>query len=209
MNVFLSRPSWVPPEFDKGLSGFLRVLEGYRLRPRTIGTTDFPSRSPLDEVIKLMEKCVGAIILGYPQIEVRSGFIKDKKIDNSFLLGTEWNHIEASLAYAMRVPLLVIHHTNVVRGIFDRGAINGYIYSRDLIDASWPLSPEISGALKNWVDSLAGSANDITSGELKRGGQVCPNCSSRSAKVFLSPIPPDFLVIENANYECNKCGYKK
>ncbi|KKK64294.1 hypothetical protein LCGC14_2985660, partial [marine sediment metagenome] len=153
-NVFLSRPTWISSEFEKGLQGFLQVLDSHNLRPRTIGTTDFPNKSPLDEVIKLMEECAGSIILGYPQIEVSSGFLKGKKIKKSFSLGTEWNHIEASLAYAKKLPLLVIHHTSVVRGIFEIGALNNYIYSKDLSDATWPLSPEISGALKNWVDSL-------------------------------------------------------
>src|SRR5687767_6169556 len=110
MNVFVSRPTVVAPEYRDGMEGFLRVLTTMDLNPRTIGTTDYPSRSPLDEVIGLMDQCVGAVILGYPQIRMSSGYIRDKPINGELLLPTEWNHIEAGLAYARGLPLLVIHH---------------------------------------------------------------------------------------------------
>jgi hypothetical protein len=31
-------------------------------------------------------------------------------------LPTEWNHIEAALAYSQQLPLLVIHHRGIKRG---------------------------------------------------------------------------------------------
>ena len=77
--IFLSRPNWVSEDLGKGLDGFLEVMRSYELSPRTIGTTDYPSNSPMDEVIRLMKDCVGAIILGYPQIFVESGRVKKKR----------------------------------------------------------------------------------------------------------------------------------
>ncbi len=79
-NIFLSRPTWVSPKFTRGLEGFYRLLESHKLKPRTIGTTDYPAKSPLDEVIALMKKCRGAIIIGYPQIMVEAGKVKDNLI---------------------------------------------------------------------------------------------------------------------------------
>ena len=70
----------------------------------------------MDEVIRLMKQCGGAIVLGVPQIEVRAGVLKGNDIDEPFSLGTEWNHIEAALAYALELPTLVIHDQTVVRG---------------------------------------------------------------------------------------------
>jgi hypothetical protein len=52
-NIFVSRPNWIPSEFDKGLESFYNLLKAHELKPRTIGQTDFPSKSPLDEVIDL------------------------------------------------------------------------------------------------------------------------------------------------------------
>ena len=101
-----------------------------------------------------MKKCQGTIVLGVPQIEILNGKIKEKDISAPIHLGTEWNHIEAALAHSMNHPLLVIHHSTVKRGIFDRGACNTFLYSVDMKNPSWPLSDEISGALINWKSEL-------------------------------------------------------
>jgi hypothetical protein len=152
-DVFISRPTWIGEEFKEGLDGFLSFLETHDLRPRTIGSSDYPTESPLDEVITLMDECEGAIILGYPQIYVINGKIKGSE-KGAFQLPTEWNHIEATLAYANNKPLLVIHHKGITRGIFDRGAISKFIYEKDLTVSNWFLSQNIRGALMKWKSSI-------------------------------------------------------
>ena len=164
IDVFLSRPTWLPDEFTNGLTRFLSFLKTHDLKPHTIGATDYPNQGPLDEVIALIDRCRGAIILGYPQIVIAEGRIKDLPIQGEVLLPTEWNHIEAGLAYARSLPLLVIHHIGVIRGIFDRGAINNFIYEVDLRASDWPLTPQISGALTKWkTDVLARPIDPPTS----------------------------------------------
>jgi hypothetical protein len=92
-NVFLSRPTWISKEYTKGLDNFLGFLSGHNLLPRTIGVSDYPNKSPLDKVISVMNECKGVIILGYPQIIVRTGIVKDKKLrsgsQQQLLLATE------------------------------------------------------------------------------------------------------------------------
>ena len=149
-DVFISRPTWVAPNFRAGLDGFLGSLKSLGLNPRTIGSTDYPSKAPLDEVIRLMERCAGAVILGYPQIVVASGSVKDTPLSSPLMLPTEWNHIEAGLAYARGLPLLVIHHRGVSRGIFDRGALSSFVYELNLEEAAWPLSERVRGAVETW-----------------------------------------------------------
>ncbi len=123
IDIFISRPTWIAEEFKEGLTGFLSFLDTHDIKPRTLGCTDYPTESPLDEVITVMDECQGAIILGYPQIYVKKGNIKE--VENSdFLLPTEWNHIEATLAYIKKKPLLIIHHKGISRGIFEHGAIS-------------------------------------------------------------------------------------
>ena len=154
IHVFVSRPTWVRDVFERGLQGFLSRLVDYGMQSHTLGASDYPNRAPLDEVIRLLDMCQGAVILGYPQIEVSDGKIKGRPVSEMVYLPTEWNHIEAGLAYARGLPLLVIHHIGVCRGIFDRGAINSFIYEKDLTDPAWPLAPEISGALRSWRDQV-------------------------------------------------------
>lgn len=153
INIFISRPTWIAEEFKEGLTGFLSFLDTHDITPRTLGSTDYPTESPLDEVITIMDDCKGAIILGYPQIYVLSSVIKESGKDD-FLLPTEWNHIEAALAYMKKMPLLIIHHKGITRGIFEHGAISKFIYEKDLSKTNWFLSEDIKGALKKWKASI-------------------------------------------------------
>ncbi|MGN6195820.1 MAG: hypothetical protein ACTHOB_12840 [Ginsengibacter sp.] len=153
-SIFLSRPNWIPSECRDGLNNFLSLLKSHELEPRTIGATDYPSKSPMDAVIDLLYECEGAIILGYPQIQITAGSIKDKTIEKLIPLSTEWNHIEAGLAHALGLPLFIIHDTNISRGIFDRGVLNYFLYEKDFCDNSWGISPDIAGALTKWKSQL-------------------------------------------------------
>ena len=162
-NIFISRPTWVAPEFEKGLEGFIALITSHDLVPRTLGVSDHPNDSPLDEVISILDECVGAIILGYPQIEIEKGSLKNKPIDTTpLLLPTEWNHIEAGLAYARGLPLLVLHHTNVRRGIFDRGALNKFLHQVDFRDNAWFSSSSIIGAFSAWKKKLPEKPTNIS-----------------------------------------------
>lgn len=154
IDIFLSRPNWISAEFAEGLNNFNNFLKSHDLNPRTLGVNDYPTESPLDEVIGLMKKCNGAIILGYPQIQVTAGMLKDNKIEEVLLLPTEWNHIETGLAYAKGLPALLIHHKNIKRGVFDRGAVNSFLYEIDLSNPSWPLIDRVSGALTSWLPKV-------------------------------------------------------
>lgn len=156
MNIFISRPTWVDEPYRKGLEIFLTRLNDLGFQPHTLGTTDYPTKAPLDGVIEIMSQCKGAVILGYPQISISSGSIKDENIEGTIVLPTEWNHIEAGLAYSKKLPLLVIHHIGIVRGIFDRGAINSFLFSKDLTNPEWSTKDDISGAIRSWRDEVLG-----------------------------------------------------
>jgi hypothetical protein len=147
VKIFLSRPTWIDPQFEEGLEGFMTLLSNLKLEPKTLGVSDYPTKTPLDEVIEIMKHCKGTIVLGYPQIQIDSGQVKNKNIDPPLTLATEWNHIEAALAYANGLPLLLIHHEGVSRGIFDRGVLNAFVHSIDLTKSNWAVSKEINGAL--------------------------------------------------------------
>lgn len=150
IDIFLSRPTWIEEKFKEGLYNFYKILKNLEINPRTIGKSDYPIDSPLDEVISLMNKCCGLIVLGYPQIKIHKGFVKDVRIKNTVELPTEWNHIETSLAYVRKLPILLIHHERVGRGVFDRGAVSKFLYEIDFTKSDWPLDDNIHGALNNW-----------------------------------------------------------
>jgi hypothetical protein len=208
IEIFLSRPTLVSDQFKQGLDEFLGLLGAMEFSPRTLGVSDYPAKGPMDEVIDLLECCEGMIVLGYPQLEITTGFVKMKPVSN-VVLATEWNHIEASLAYARRIPLLVIHHAGVCRGIFDRGTLNSFVYERDLSSGGWALAPEIRGALAKWKSQIAGKPLGAVAANVgNSGAPSCPNCSTASKRFYLNLIPADFVPIERASHECSRCGFK-
>src|SRR5258708_30934241 len=109
LDVFVSRPTVLHDSFQAGLKVFLQRLADLQLTPHTLGATDHPVKAPLDEVIELLNRCRGAVILGYPQIQVSTGLLRNRWLEKPLTLPTEWNHIEAGLAYARGLPWLVIH----------------------------------------------------------------------------------------------------
>lgn len=216
-NIFLSRPTWVGPEFVQGLEAFTSILKSYKINPKTLGVSDYPTNTPLDEVISIMDQCVGAIILGYPQIEVKEGVLKGDIIDSSVILATEWNHIEAGLAYAKGLPLLVIHHKGVQRGIFDRGAISKFLYEVDLSNSTWFSEESIIGAIGTWREKL-NNTNYVESSESpqqddlqfdqrlgiftskKTSSSYCTSC------YHLSPSKRVELQVRDNGWRCHACG---
>jgi hypothetical protein len=206
MQVFISRPTWVAENFQEGLRVFLKYVEGMGLVPRTLGATDYPSRAPLDEVIEIMSSCKGAIVLGYPQLIVSSGFVKSEEVRGEITLATEWNHIEAALAYAKGLPMLVIHHRSVSRGIFERGVMNAFLHSIDLTSPTWALDESFDRSLKHWIkDCEAGRSNfSVAERAIQSAKPICPNCSSNGRPVYLSQLPVGFRL---GKWKCTRCNY--
>ncbi len=206
-DVFLSRPTWVAPEFNAGLENFLRLLESIDLKPRTLGATDYPSKSPLEEVINLMRVCRDAIVLGYPQVTVERGQCREADC-SGLALPTEWNHIEAALAYLQGLPLLMIHHKSISRGVFDRGAVSAFLYEVDLRVPGWSMARSTNGALLKWKnDCLAAAVQVVTTFPTTSGKPLCPNCSSVGRPFYLRPIGEPFRAIAGGDWECSQCKY--
>ncbi len=213
MNIFISRPNWFEEKYKVGFDKFNSFLLNNNIIPRTLGISDYPNQSPLDEVIRIMKECKGIIVLGYPQINIKEGSIKGDKINSTLNLATEWNHIEAALAYSLNLPMLIFHDKNVGRGVFDRGTLNSFIHEVDLSNDSWILEPNIIGAFNTWKTksqnfSISGSIKNVNEFEefkgmffkRKKTGDFddtvyCPDC--KSPMMALEKILP---------YMCSKCG---
>lgn len=191
----------------QGLDNFLRLLASVGLQPRTLGATDDPSKSPLDEVIDLMRACRGTMVLGYPQITVGRGTCRETDC-SGLCLQTEWNHIEAALAYSLGLPLLIIRHKGVSRGVFDRGAVSAFLYEVDLREPGWPIERSTNGALLKWKnDCLAAPVRTLNSDPAMNDRPLCPNCSTAGRPFYLRPIGEPFRTIAGGEWECSRCQY--
>ncbi|WP_321470924.1 hypothetical protein [Halarcobacter sp.] len=64
--------------------------------------------------------------------------------------------------------------------------------------------------LKDEIIELKNKVNELNLQAVQPNTDIpsCPNCSTTKIKQYLSPIPKDFIEIENATHECSKCGFK-
>jgi hypothetical protein len=157
IEIFVSRPNWVPSGLEKHLPEFYDCLENLGFKPKTIGTNVVPMASPFEEVVNLMERCQCTIVLGMPQIFVDTGRIKKDEITTKVMLPTEWNQIEATALIMLKKPTLMLLHKSVIaRGVFERGAANVFVHEFDCSYAGWSkkLIPNLE-ALKERVSGLA------------------------------------------------------
>ena len=53
-SIFLSVLTNIPDDYKEGYDNFLNLLSLQNLTQRTLGTTDFATRTPLDELVELM-----------------------------------------------------------------------------------------------------------------------------------------------------------
>ena len=101
--IFISRPTVIGNEYEKSYRAFERFFKSEGFLPRRLGKSDYSLKAPLVAVMKLMEECKGAIILGYPHHEVVYSQTKGGEVINEhgILLPTPWNQIEGTLAYKL------------------------------------------------------------------------------------------------------------
>lgn len=158
INVFVSRPNNLNEEQEQIMQRIEHLLEGRGMRARTIGKTDFPNVSPMRAVEQLMRQCSGAVILGFPQTLIQKGVSKprtesEKNIED-VLLPTPWNHIEASMAFMLNLPLLVIRNQGVEGGIFDIGTTGHFIHTFNLEKQEWFEKPSFLQPFNSWYTEV-------------------------------------------------------
>ncbi len=124
--VFLSVGRTSTPEQEE----FVRSIEQYLtmngLIPQTVGRTYIKNQQPLKSVEECMRDCAGTVIVAFERIHIASGVEKRGSPNAQTLvdvnLPTVWNQIEATMAYSLGHPLLVLcEHNLKSEGLLERG----------------------------------------------------------------------------------------
>jgi len=120
--IFISCPSSLNSDQETSKKLILKELDKQGLEPRQLGKSDYPTESPLNEVLSIAKHCAGGIILGFEQLKVSTGIRKrgtntETKLKKPIILPTEWNHLEAGILFSLKLPILV----------FKEDGINGLI----------------------------------------------------------------------------------
>lgn len=162
MDVFVSVGSGLNPKqeiFVKAVEDRLRAIN---LTPRTVGRNTFSSDAPLKAVQTLMNDCKGVVVIALERFRFSDGierFGSDRcEAVQEIRMSTVWNQIEASMAYNMGLPLLVIVDPALRKdGLLEIG--NDWFVQELLIDPDSLNSTSFMGILDNWHKKLADSNN--------------------------------------------------
>jgi len=139
------------------------LLESRGMCARTIGSTDFPNVSPMKAVEQLMRQCSGVIILGFPQMLIQKGIskpdtVQQKNVKNQYL-PTPWNHIEASMAFMLGLPMFIIRNEGIEGGIFDIGTTAHFIHTLDLNKQDWIEENKFLQPFNQWYGEVLKKRN--------------------------------------------------
>lgn len=133
--VFLSVGSTANDQQENFVRAMERFLEENDLTPQTVGRTYFSSKQPLAAIDEVLQACVGTVIIAYERIHLETAVEKrgspnEKSLDG-LNLPTAWNQIEATMAYTLGHPLLVL----VENGLKSEGLLEtGYDWYVQWID---------------------------------------------------------------------------
>lgn len=156
MDVFVSRPTVISPACESAYNEFKAMLKKHGIRTRRLGQSDYPRTAPLQAVMKVIDECVGAIILGYPQFSILHEASRSNNFENKWFctFPTPWNQIEGALAYRANVPVLVVASPGVAGGIFDHGVTGESVLHLDLAEKQWFSTRKFSHPFKDWLGDI-------------------------------------------------------
>src|ERR1700677_1721471 len=159
--VFVSCPTSLTPEQEQARSIILRQLKRYKLTPRALGRSDYPTELPLREVLVIARHCAGGIILGFEQFRSLVGVSKpeaQKKVQGRAWTPsrTRGTTLEAGILFGLRLPLLIFRENGITGGIFDTGVTDVFIHPMPADGAS----EGIGDVFLKWQGSVRGRYYD-------------------------------------------------
>ena len=133
--IFVSAPNSLNDVQSQSQVIILGELGQQGLEARTLGKTDYPTSFPLREVLTLAKHCSGGVILGFSQLRIIQGMLKEgtqnqTRINRRQLMQmpTPWNQLEAGILFALNIPLLVFREDGITGGVFDNGVTDLFIH---------------------------------------------------------------------------------
>ena len=127
------------------------------LDARTVDEYGSTNKQPLKDVEYRMKRCYGAVVLAFERTRIelgtsRPGATSQRELRN-VRLPTVWNQIEAAMAYASGLPLLVL----VEHGLQDEGMLEArYDWRVKWVNLHDPIvsDPEFLGMFEDWRRSV-------------------------------------------------------
>ncbi len=155
--IFMSVGGTANDDQERFVQAVENRLRAEGLTPNTVGRNKFSVDAPLKTVEKLMDECVGTVVLAlertyFPAGVEKRGGERETSISN-IVLPTPWNHIEAAMAYSRKLPLLVIVQESLKHeGLLEPG-YDWYVQTVPL-DEAYLSSSQFNGVLASWKNKI-------------------------------------------------------
>jgi hypothetical protein len=156
-NIFISVGSTATEQQEAFVRAVEDRLRSEGLTPYTVGRNTFSADAPLKAVTDLMDDCVGAVVIALERVYFPSGKEKRGGPKETSLadvkLPSAWNQIEAAMAYARGLPLMVLVESGLKsEGLLERG--NEWYVQWVAPEAAALNSNEFNGVLASWKRKL-------------------------------------------------------
>lgn len=154
--VFVSKGNMANTKQREFVDAIRELLETVELSPRIMDENEWSHEQPLRGIRNVMKECCGAVVIAFTRTNFPSGIeVKEDKTEKltNISLPTPWNHIEASMAYAYDMPLLVIAENGLKsEGLIEKG-YDWQVYWTDL-DPSIVKTEKFRGFLNSWKKAV-------------------------------------------------------
>lgn len=108
---------------------------------------EYPPSDAFSEIYRRMSGCIGVIAFGMRQPQAADG-------EGSQGV-TPWTHVEAGMAYACNLPLLIVREASVNSGAFDDSVVGHRTF---ILNVEGPWDDEVVlRAMRPWLAQLTAS----------------------------------------------------
>jgi hypothetical protein len=112
MKIFLSVGATYSDDQERFVQAFERFLSQNSCERLTVGRGSYSAKQPIIQTRDLMETAEAVVVIAFTRILVTKAFDKPGSKDQKEIANTKyptiWNQLEASMAFGLKLPLLVI-----------------------------------------------------------------------------------------------------
>ena len=145
--VFLSLPSCRTAAQEAVCDRITTLLRREGYQTEILPRVEYPPSDAFSEIYRRMSGCVGVITFGMRRSQDADG--------ESSPGATPWTHVEAGMAYACNLPLLIVREASVNSGAFDDSVVGHRTFILNVKD-QWD-DEAIARAMRPWLGQLVAS----------------------------------------------------
>ena len=197
LRIFVSCGSPYTDAQEQFLAAVEAYLESHGCTPQTVGRSIYSARQPVEASRDLIGSCHGAVVIAFERMLIATGYDKPGSPHQKELLGerhpTVWNQMEASMAYAQKVPIL----TFVQPGLKRQGMLSDRLEWKAMetdLQPSFLLTEEFRQVFGEWIASVrhrakTGPQTDFAPGVAARAQQARTEGADRERELTRTGPP--------------------